>query len=80
MSELSQILEGAGNSMFFFGRRQKSDVKKKLKVLDEIHTRQVEKIDVATKLVTSVNNAIIGKVEIRHVTEAIAAATGALKR
>lgn len=66
--------------MFLFGKKQRNEVEEKLKTLDKIHSRNVEKIEKATDLVDSVNKAIIGRVDIRHVTEAIANATGALKR
>ncbi len=81
MTVLSPTIQtlGVRNSMFFFGKKRQAEVDKALQKLDERHTRQIAKIDKTTQLVDSVNKALISGVKVRHITEAIAAATGRIK-
>lgn len=67
------------NSMFFFGKKRKKEIDETVQKLEESHIRQVNKIEKTTELVRTINQALVSG-KTRHITEAIAAATGALKR
>lgn len=67
MTELSLIIQGSGLSSMFFTKKRQKEVDKVTQILEERHLRQITKIEQT-------------ETKVRHVTEAIAAATGALKR